>query len=57
MRKLFELRAWCSQCKRYRKADIGPDPKVDGRQTEILRRHWRGLRVCPGSHTDANPVA
>lgn len=54
--RLFELRAWCSECKRYRKADIGPDPKIAGRKTEILRRHWRGLRICPGSHTDANPV-
>lgn len=55
--RLFELHAWCSHCKRYRRAEIGPDPKIKGRKTEILKRHRRGFRVCPGSRTDANPVA
>lgn len=51
----FQICAWCSHCKRSQRADIGPDPTSPERITEILRRHRRGIWICPGSGTDANP--
>lgn len=54
------LFAWCAVCHKFRQADIGPDPLVEGRITEILRTHrgrWWHLRKCAGSGQDADPVA
>lgn len=55
----FKLFAWCPICRDFRRADSGPDPLIDGRVTEILRRHrakWWHLTACPGSGLDADPV-
>lgn len=53
------LNAWCSYCHRFRRADTGDDPKVEGRITEILRKHrphWWSVTKCKGSGQDADPV-
>lgn len=54
----FTIFVWCQCCQKFVKANTGIDPFHDDRITEILRPHRKrwGLRRCPGSGTDADPL-